>query len=88
MKTLLFILLIVFASCEKDKTQDPQIPRTCWRCDYRYLVAIPQQTRTFCDGTDIGLANGDITEAQIRQFEQAHYIKDVLVVECKSFKEK
>lgn len=87
MKTLLFILLVIFASCEKDISEE-QTERICWTCDYRYLVAIPQQTRTFCDGTDIKLPAGDITEAQIRQFEREHFVQSILVVECKAFKEK
>jgi hypothetical protein len=87
MKTLLFVLLIVFASCEKDIPEEP-IQRTCWSCEHIYLVAIPPNTRNFCDGTDIGLSSGVITEAQIRQYEKTHYNPGIMVVKCKSYNEK
>jgi hypothetical protein len=87
MKTLLFVLLIVFASCEKDIPDEP-IQRICWKCDYRYSVAIPPQTRYFCDGTDIGLSSGEITDVQIQRYENTNYIPGVLTVECKAYNEK
>lgn len=87
MKTLLFILLVVFASCEKDIPEEPT-QRICWTCNYLYIGQIPPQTRNFCDGTDIKLPSGDITEVQIRQFEREHYIQGVLTVKCKSYQEK
>jgi hypothetical protein len=87
MKTLLFVLLIVFASCEKDNPEET-IQRTCWECKYIYSVAVPMQVRNFCDGTDIGLTSGEITETQINQYEATNYIQGVLTVRCTAFKEK
>jgi hypothetical protein len=86
MKKLIFILLIL-ASCEKELPQE-EIQRTCWECKYRYSGGIPQQIRRYCDGTDIGLSTGIITEAQIRQYEREHYLHGVLTVECTSYEEK
>ena len=86
MKKIIFILLIL-ASCEKNIPDGP-IQRICWECKYCYSGQIPQQIRNYCDGTDIGLQNGNITETQIRQFETTHYIQGILTIECKSYNEK
>lgn len=86
MKKLIFILLVL-ASCEKDIPPEP-IQRTCWECAYRYSGQIPQQVRRYCDGTDIKLSSGEITKAQIRQFEREHYLQGIVTVECKSYEEK
>ena len=85
MKKLIFILLI-FTACEKDLTNEPA-QRTCWECKYRYSGQIPQQVKMYCDGTDIGLTTGEITVAQIRKYEQDHYIQGVLTVQCTSYEE-
>lgn len=83
MKTLLFILLVVFASCEKDESKQDPIDRTCWQCHTLYEANIPVYDKIYCDRTDIGLiGTGEISETEIRLFEKQRTQVNVQATKC------
>ena len=87
-KLICLIVLVFLFSCEKSQEPDPVIERTCWTCRFEFISQISEKVYNYCDRLDIGLPEkGQITETEIRQFEQNRNIVGVLRVRCTSYKE-
>lgn len=89
MKKLIYLIaLVLFFSCEKPEKPEPIIERTCWECRFQFISQISEKVYRYCDKTEIGLTdNGQISETEIRQFEQSRNITGVLRVKCTLYKE-